>query len=184
MYEPLSTSDRIAANEGLRLFSLSIGEKNLLADWFGVGVRTVERWFADAGQQYRPCIPVAAVDTSTVSMYDGDNYSGVGSAKRGIYNNMRYRVILAGGLGTDGLVRENEQEERQTGTWVQRYGTLRDAIKHLDDVFSERLDKFMAASWYQLYIVPDGMDWVAVVKYIKDNDSDRINSYHGRGQFN
>lgn len=175
------------ANRGLQSHTVNVGEKNDLADYLGLGVRTVERWFAPPGsKQHRRCLtreswlykPPPNFNGSqpkpghrVIFMFDDDNPSGEGDGLSpklggGYLQHMRFRAFLTICLGMAGGL-----ERQAIFTGAERLleidtASLSETLDVLNKIYIGEYSAFMERAWIVIEIEPRfPAGWRLVVKY-------------------
>lgn len=146
------------ANLALSAYFITKSEKEALAELYGVGLRTVERWFVGTGQR-RNCIPYEVI---------GKRLCFMNEEARLFY--LRLRCVLPFCLAFEGIVRTPPftGEERFT---VEPAPLLADAIGIADSVIGGEWHDFLAQAWSRVYIAQlpatdtKGNDWNVVIYY-------------------
>lgn len=162
--EVIDDGTRETANVALSFFSLTVGEKDGIALFYGVGRRTVERWFAAEGQQRRPCMVSETTGKRLIKM--------IGTPRLAY---LRARAFLPCLLAvTDGIERELDMESNEytKGTTTFARPSLELAIETaLSIPESEQLEtRFLRAFWLNMEIFQTGNarnPWNLVVTYAK-----------------
>lgn len=170
-------------NVGLRTYNLSVADKNDLTDWFGLGYRTISRWFATQGQQYRRCVPAYTWETPPVPgadpglriyrMFDPTNPSGTGKplapAKGGsLLNHLRGRCVMAATMGVEGgLIRIPIFTGSHVALNVQK-ATLKEALSYINTLYTGNHKVFIAQAWVSMVLEPNIVEpfgWTVIVTY-------------------
>jgi len=171
-----------AMNSGIRAYTLLPGDKNTIADYFGVDPRTPARWFANDGQQYRRMIPYppatrSPFDKRVFKMFDGDDPEGFGdgSERRGAgkLQVMRLKCLLGAALGAGGLYRPNPLTTGEPKQYRAEKSTIDEALHYLNSVYTGNAadGEFLKRAWYMLTIEPLYSDtavqngWAGVVYF-------------------
>lgn len=147
------------ANLALSAYSISKGEKVALAELYGVGIRTVERWFASDGRQRRNCIPYEMI---------GKRLCFLGEGSRLQY--LRIRCVLPFCYAFGGIEREAPFTGDQRVTY-EPCPLLADAVSIADSVLSGEWHDFLAQAWniVQIEELParddNGNEWRVVIWY-------------------
>lgn len=147
------------ANLALSAYHISKPEKVGLAELYGVGIRTVERWFASVGSQRRNCIPYEMI---------GKRLCFLGEGSRLQY--LRIRCVLAFCLAYGGIERTPPFTGDEKFT-REKAPLLADAIEIADSVMSGEWHDFLAVSWFIVFIeeLPErdtsGNGWQVVIGY-------------------
>ena len=183
----LTASDIDTMNAGLRVYMVPVGERDTLAKFYGVGVRTVERWFAPEGQQYRRCVPLrdnaisgrlGAENRRIFQMFDTTNKSGWGKANKPDQplQNMRLRIFLAASLGVqDGLQREPIYHGNQR-LLEEGKGSLSACVERINAIYTNNAVYFLYKAWTGFTIKPinggNGNNWLLTIRYNTIADGD------------
>ena len=144
------------------------GDIEALADFYGVGVRTVERWFgvpdAQGRVQYRNCVPLRSSSVSTVPGALGGRFCSLA-------DETRQRAILATCLCvTGGLYREPifHKGDRKGNPFLhtELWDTLAECVEAIDAVYTGDANEgaLIQQGWVQMNIESsDGGGWVVSV---------------------
>lgn len=170
-------------NDGLRGFFLPQRDKIPLADYFGVTIRTVERWFASDGQQYRRLLVLppnrrSPYNKRIFKMFDVGDPEGFGDGNQnrgaGILQNMRLRCFLGACLGADGgLYRPLPLLTGDDKTQTERKNTLDQALHFVNSVYTGNAayGQFISRAWNRITITPRYMGdegqtgWIVTIYY-------------------
>lgn len=152
-------ADPYTASEANDAWRASLGQPFTRADrlaiaaFFGVSVRTVERWMTQAGQRRNP-IPG---ELSDVDFEDWpERYQ-----RRG-----RFAQIVAEGWESD-VISEKPEEQ-----YIERFATVTDAYQWAIAAIDGTLDPWVTASLRALYITKSGTAWHVVVTYERIDSPD------------
>ena len=162
-------------NVGLSAFFIPVGERDDLAAYYGVGVRTVLRWFRRGGR----CVPRAAIGLRPYQMFDDGNISGWGdgSVRENPLQNMRLRVFMAAALGVDGGFEREPIYSGPEKTLTEKNGSLSACVDRMNSVYTGNAVYFLWKAWTRFVINPldgdpDGKTWEIEIHYnvIVDGD--------------
>lgn len=167
-------------NAGIRPFVVPIGERDNLAKYYGVGVRTVERWFAPEGGQYRRCVPLrdnpisgrlGAENRRIFQMFDDSNKGGQGdgSNPEQPLQNMRLRVFLAASLGVEGGLSREPIYHGPQRVVIQNHASLSACVGRINKIYTGAAEFFLWKAWtnFEIFPINDDPDktWQLVVTY-------------------
>ena len=157
------------ANLSLASFYLSQGEKNALADMYGVSLRTCERWFAGEGMERRNCMPNAAVGKRLIFMQFDSRLESI-----------RKRCFLPGLFSVPGgIERDSGKSGALKETLVLR-PTLATAIQVAELVVDGTSDggPFLKRCWERMHIVNlgwgEGRNWGLYIEYRRPTTHDEL----------
>lgn len=131
-----------------RGLEVSAVDKLALAALLQVSLRTVQRWFAPPGAQYRRLIPLSVVDMDFVQIHDA---------------RLRLRVVLGALLA--------DQHERFCGRCrickevEAEFATLADCLVFADALAEGLAPIWLVCNWRVNYVRRAGLAWRQVVVY-------------------
>lgn len=156
---------RTTLNVSLASTFVEPGERYYLAGLYGVGIRTVDRWFADTNAQRRPCI---------VQETEGMRLVNMDESRRTEY--LRRRCFLPMLLCVGAIEREFDltgQEEGVDYELRERLfpeASLAMAINSADVMVRGLIDTFIEFYWYRIelaYLENTAAPWLLTVRYIR-----------------
>lgn len=168
-HEKITEALQEDANLALASFSLSVGERNALADLYGVSLRTCERWFASEGSQRRNCIPNEARNKRMIFMELNSRLEYI-----------RLRCFLPFLFAVPGGIERDSGKSGAVKTTVFHRPTLASAIQIADLVVDGTSDggAFLRRCWVAMYIVETGGEgprkWTLTVEYKRPTTHDEL----------
>jgi hypothetical protein len=148
----LSLSDVRGLNDGVRGLVLDTGEKTDMAQAFGVGKRTVDRWFT-LGSEQRNMVTRSVIGESIRTM-------DTAKAER----------VIAAQLLQGGVV-QTRSGVAKLEFWQVRFGSVSEAARYLTDLAKGGIDPWLSQVWQRATLRLEGNDWVLRVEYRRDNAS-------------
>jgi len=167
-------------NSGIRLYTPDAGDKNVLAKFFGVGVRTVQYWFTPVPSGGKRCVPLislswpnsdpppATFPLSPYDMFDDDNETGEGDGSDPDWplQNMRLRVYMCAALGVDGGFARQPIFHGTSKTLTEKKATLAECVGRMNAIITGNATTFLYRSWVSFIIEEEpSSGWTLEVKY-------------------
>jgi len=177
-------------NTGIRLYSPNAGDKNALAEFFGVGVRTVQYWFTAVPDGGKRCVPLAVltwpnddpppptIPLAPFDMFDADNGSGIGDGSNANWplQNARLRTYMCAALGVDGGFARQPIFNGTRREIVEKKGTIAECVGRMNAIICNAATNFLFLAWVSFTIEEEpGQGWELTIVYHEigaDDDSD------------
>jgi len=145
--------DRYNLTARLRAYEVRGVDKASLASLIGVSLRTVQRWFAPLGGQYRPLIPPSWAGREFTTLRRGE----------------RLRVVLGALLADDETRYCGLGIDLRTVQYLLR--TLADALDAVDALADGAGAVWLVCNWRRASVLRAGEAWELVIEYEAERGS-------------
>lgn len=148
--KPLTRDELRALSDAVRGVALDAGERANLARSFGVGGRTVERWFTTAAQRR--------------------NIAGVtwaGQSLRQMPDARAQRVVAA--LLLRGEVTQTTAGVGKVESYKVRFATVADAARYVTDLLKGGIDPYLSKVWHRVGMVSEEGGYTLKIEYRRDS---------------